>query len=119
MPNQSGRREPSPLQGKNGLILGIAKEHSVAYGCAKAFREAGAQLAITCLNGKAELQSPIVAPCDMRELGLLEAVFVRIRNVWGRLDFALHSIAFAPKEDLPSRVIDCSQAGFALAMDVF
>ena len=116
-----------PLDGKKGLIVGIAKEHSIAYGCAAAFRDAGAELAIMYLNAKAEpyvrplakrLQSSIVIPCDVREPGQLEAVFSRIQKEWGALDFALHSIAYAPKEDLHSRTTDCSQAGFALAMDV-
>ena len=65
-----------------------------------------------------ELASPIIMPCDVREPGQLEAVFERVRREWGRLDFLLHSIEFASKEDLHSRVVDCSQAGFALAMDV-
>jgi enoyl-[acyl-carrier protein] reductase I len=115
------------LQGKRGLIVGIANEQSIAYGCARVLRNAGAELAITYLNEKAmpyvrplaeQLGSPIIVPCDVREPGQLEAVFSRIRDAWGRLDFLLHSIAFAPKEDLHSRVTDCSQAGFALAMDV-
>lgn len=115
------------LQGKKGLVAGIANEHSIAFGCAEAFRRAGADLAVTYLNDKAEpyvrplaerLQSPIIAPCDVREIGQLEAVFERIGSEWGRLDFLLHAIAFAPKEDLHSRVTDCSQSGFALAMDV-
>lgn len=115
------------LAGKKGLVVGIANEHSIAYGCAEAFRDAGAELAITYLNAKAEpyvrplaekLNSPIIVPCDVREPGQLEAMFARIEKEWGRLDFLLHSIAFAPKEDLHSRVVDCSQAGFSLAMDV-
>jgi enoyl-[acyl-carrier protein] reductase I len=115
------------LQGKRGLIVGIANEQSIAYGCARVLRNAGAELAVTYLNEKAmpyvrslaeQLDSPIIVPCDVREPGQLEAVFSRIRDAWGRLDFLLHSIAFAPKEDLHSRVTDCSQAGFALAMDV-
>ncbi len=115
------------LAGKKGLVVGIANEHSIAYGCAKAFRNAGADLAITYLNAKAEpyvrplaeeLQSPLIAACDVREPGQLEALFARIEKEWGKLDFLLHSIAFAPKEDLHSRVVDCTSAGFALAMDV-
>ena len=75
------------LQSKKGLIVGIANEHSIAYGCADAFHRAGAELAITYLNAKAEpyvrplaerLQSPIIIPCDVREPGQLEAVFARI-----------------------------------------
>ncbi|MFA5956758.1 enoyl-ACP reductase FabI [Hyphomicrobium sp.] len=115
------------LAGKKGLVVGIANEHSIAYGCAKAFRNAGADLAVTYLNAKAEpyvrplaeeLQSPLIAACDVREPGQLEALFARIEKEWGKLDFLLHSIAFAPKEDLHSRVVDCTSAGFALAMDV-
>jgi enoyl-[acyl-carrier protein] reductase I len=115
------------LTGKKGLIVGIANRNSIAYGCAEVLNLAGAELAITYLNAKAEpfvrplaeqLRSPIVMPCDVREPGQLEAVFARIRNEWGRLDFLLHSIAYAPMEDLHSRVVDCSQAGFAMAMDV-
>ncbi len=115
------------LQGKKGLIVGIANENSIAYGCARVLHNAGAEIAITYLNAKAEpfvrplaerLGSSIVVPCDVREPGQLETVFSHIRDDWGRLDFLLHSIAYAPKEDLHSRIIDCSQAGFAMAMDV-
>jgi enoyl-[acyl-carrier protein] reductase I len=115
------------LNGKRGLIVGVANRSSIAYGCAETFRRAGAELAVTYLNEKAEpyvrplaeeLKSPIIVPCDVRESGQLEAVFARIRDQWGQLDFLLHSIAYAPKEDLHSRITDCSQAGFALAMDV-
>jgi enoyl-[acyl-carrier protein] reductase I len=115
------------LKGKKGLVIGIANDQSIAYGCAEAFRECGAELAITYLNEKAEpyvrplaenLESPLIIPCDVREAGQLENVFAQIAQKWGKLDFVLHSIAYAPKEDLHSRVIDCSQAGFATAMDV-
>ncbi len=115
------------LRGKRGLVAGIANEHSIAFGCAKSFRDAGAELAVTYLNAKAEpyvrplaeqLASPIIVPCDVREPGQLEAVFSRIKQQWGRLDFLLHSIAYAPEEDLHARITDCSQAGFAMAMEV-
>jgi len=127
MNNQREVIKDTPLSGKKGLIAGIANEYSIAYGCAKVLRDADAELAITYLNAKAEpyvrplaekLGSPIIVPCDVREAGQLEAVFARIRDEWGRLDFLLHSITYAPKEDLHSRVTDCSQAGFSLAMDV-
>jgi enoyl-[acyl-carrier protein] reductase I len=115
------------LQGKKGLIVGIANQESIAYGCARAFRAAGAELAVTYVNAKADpyvrplaesLDAKLILPCDVREPGQLEAVFERVRAEWGRLDFLLHSIAFAPKEDLHGRITDCSQAGFAMAMDV-
>jgi len=115
------------LTGRRGLVVGIANEHSIAAGCAAAFRRAGAQLAATYLNAKAEpfvravidrLGCELVLPCDVREPGQLESVFARIQEHWGCLDFLLHSIAYAPREDLHGRVTDCSAAGFALAMDV-
>lgn len=115
------------LKNKKGLIVGIANEHSIAYGCAQAFRAAGADLAITYLNTHAEpyvrplaelLESTLILPCDVREAGQLEAVFAAIEAEWGGLDFVLHSIAYASKEDLHARVVDCSQAGFSMAMDV-
>lgn len=115
------------LSGKRGLVLGIANDHSIAYGCARAFRAGGAELAVTYLNAKAEpyvrplaeaLSCPIIFPCDVRVPGQLEAFFDKVRQEWGQIDFLLHSIAFAPKEDLHARVTDCSQAGFAMAMEV-
>lgn len=115
------------LTGKRGLVVGIANEHSIATGCATLFRAAGAELAVTYLNDKAEpfvrpvaqaLESSIVLPCDVRIPGQLEAVFERIARDWGRLDFVLHSIAFAPVDDLHANLVNCSAEGFALAMDV-
>jgi enoyl-[acyl-carrier protein] reductase I len=115
------------LSGKRGLVIGIANDHSIAAGCAEAFRACGARLAATYLNDKAQpFVAPVaeavgvewLAPCDVREPGQLEALFARVAAEWGGLDFLLHSIAFAPKEDLHGRVIDSSAAGFALAMDV-
>jgi enoyl-[acyl-carrier protein] reductase I len=115
------------LRGKRGLIVGIANDQSSAYGCAAAMRRAGASLAVTYLNAKAEpfvrplaegLGCEIVVPCDVREPGQLEAVFDSIAARWGSLDFLVHSIAYAPREDLHARVVDCSRDGFLLAMDV-
>ena len=115
------------LRGKRGLVIGIANRHSIAAGCAQVFVSAGATLAATYLNNKAEpfvrsvtdrLPCPLVLPCDVREPGQLESVFDRVRSEWGSLDFLLHSIAFAPTADLHGRVTDCSAAGFGLAMDV-
>jgi enoyl-[acyl-carrier protein] reductase I len=116
-----------PLRGRKALVLGIANEHSIAYGCARAFRKLGAELAITYLNDKArphveplakELEAPIFEPLDVQKAGQLEALFERVRQAWGRLDVALHSIAFAPREDLRGGLLDCSAAGFGVAMDV-
>ncbi len=119
---------PRPvLTGSKALVVGIANEHSIAYGCAKAFRELDAELAITYLNEKArphveplavQLQAPLLLPLDLSTEGQLEAVFEAIRAQWGRLDILVHSIAFAPKEDLQGGLLGCSAAGFAKAMDV-
>lgn len=115
------------LEGKRGLVVGIANDSSIAYGCAKAFRALGAELAVTYLNAKAErhvkpladeLEASLFLPLDVRVEGELEAVFAAIQEKWGKLDFVLHSIAFAPKEDLHARVVDASREGFLLAMDV-
>lgn len=115
------------LFGKRGLVIGIANQQSIAWGCARAFHAAGAQLAVTWLNAKAEpyvrplaeaLEAPLAMPCDVREPGHLEAVFEAIGSQWGGLDFVLHSIAFAPLEDLRGRLVDCSAEGFRMAMDV-
>jgi len=116
-----------PLAGRKALILGVANEHSIAYGCARAFRKLGAELAITYLNDKAkpyveplarQLEAAIFEPLDVQTAGQLEAVFERIRQTWGHLDIALHSIAFAPKEDLQAGLLNCSAARFSLALDV-
>ena len=115
------------LEGRKGLVTGIANAQSIAWGCAKAFRGLGAELAVTYLNDKArpfveplarEVEATLVMPLDLRIEGQLEAVFARIEKEWGRLDFVLHSIAYAPKEDLQGRVVDCSKAGFLLAMEI-
>ena len=116
-----------PLAGKKGLVFGIANEHSIAYGCAQAFHALGAELAITYARDKTkpyveplvrELGAPIFLPCDVAKPGQMEAVFQAVEQSWGALDFALHAIAFAPKEDLHGRLADCSRDGFLLAMDV-
>jgi enoyl-[acyl-carrier protein] reductase I len=115
------------LAGRKTLIVGVANEHSIAYGCAKAFRTAGADLAISWLNDKArpfveplskDLEAEITGPLDVAIPGQMEAFFEQIRERWGRLDNVVHSIAFAPKEDLQGGLLDCSASGFAAAMDI-
>jgi enoyl-[acyl-carrier protein] reductase I len=115
------------LDGKRGLIVGIANENSIAWGCAKAFRAFGAELAVTYLNDKArtfveplarELEAPIVMPLDARTPGQIEAVFDRVRKDWGKLDFLVHSIAFSPKEALQGRVVDVSRDGFLATLEI-
>lgn len=113
------------LAGRKGLIVGIANEHSLAWQAARHFRDAGAELAVTYLNDKAkpfveplarELDAPLFLPCDVAIPGQLETVFDAVRERWGRLDLAFHSIAWARKEDLHGRLVDCSAEGFAQAM---
>ena len=120
-------RSSVSLAGRKGLVTGIANDQSIAWGCAKAFRFLGADLAVTYLGEKAkphveplarELEAEILAPLDLRQEGQLEALFAEIGQRWGRLDFLLHSIAFAPREDLHGRVVDCSRDGFLQAMDI-
>lgn len=115
------------LVGKKGLIVGIANQDSLAYGIARKVAGAGAALAITHLNAKAEpfvkplseaLKADLFMPCDVLVEGQLEAVFARIAEKWGSLDFVVHSIAYAPLADLHGRVVDCSLEGFKHAMDV-
>lgn len=113
------------LEGRKGLVVGIANEHSLAWSAAQHFRNAGADLTMTYLNNKAkpfveplarEVGTSLFLPCDVTEPGQLEAVFEAIDREWGRLDFLLHSIAWARKEDLHGRLTDCSADGFAESM---
>lgn len=115
------------LNGKIGLITGIANDNSIAYGAAKACRAAGASLALTYQTEKTRkfteplaqsLQAGLFLPCDVTQEGSLESVFETIDKTYGKLDFMVHAMAFAPKDDLHGRVVDCSLAGFQQAMDV-
>ncbi len=115
------------LKGKKGLVIGIGNAQSIAWACAKAFHEAGATLGGTWLNDKARphvepllqsLEAEIMLPLDVRDDAQLQALFDEVARRWGRLDFLLHSIAFAPKDDLHGRVVDSSREGFLLAMDI-
>ncbi|HBZ06165.1 MAG TPA: enoyl-[acyl-carrier-protein] reductase FabI [Massilia sp.] len=119
---------PRPiLKGAKALVTGIANEHSIAYGCAKAFREMGADLAITYANDKTRgyveplataLEAPLFMQLDVTRQEQADAVFARIGQEWGGLDIMVHSMAFAPKEDLQGGLLDCSAAGFGQAMDI-
>jgi enoyl-[acyl-carrier protein] reductase I len=115
------------LKGKKALVTGIANDQSIAWGCAKAFHAFGADVAITYLNDKAkphveplaqQIGASIFMPLDLQREGQLEDVFEKIEREWGKLDLCLHSIAFAPKEDLQGRVVDCSKEGFLRAMEI-
>ncbi len=119
---------PRPvLKGRKALVVGIANEYSIAYGCAKAFREVEADVAITYLNEKSkrfvepvarELGASIFMPLDVSQPGEVEAVFERIAKEWGRLDILVHSIAWAPKDDLQGGLLTCSAEGFGKAIDI-
>jgi len=115
------------LTGRKGLVVGIANDQSIAAGCAQAFHASGAELAVTYQNEKAKrfvepvaqaVDATLFMPLDVTDPAQLDAVFDRISATWGKLDFLVHSIAFCPREDLHGRVVDCSQAGFGLAMDI-
>jgi enoyl-[acyl-carrier protein] reductase I len=115
------------LKGKRGLVVGIANADSIAFGAAAKLCAFGAELAVTWLNDKAEahvrplaeqLGAGIAMKLDVEAPGEMEAVFERLTRDWGKLDFVIHSIAFAPRADLHGRVIDCSAEGFAQAMRV-
>jgi len=118
---------PGILAGKRALVVGIANDQSIAWGVAKALREAGADLAVTYLNEKAQrfvrplgeqLGAPLILPMDAAHPEQEEAVFAQISQAWGKLDIVVHSIAFAPRDDLHGRVVDSSAEGFAQAMDI-
>ncbi len=115
------------LEGKRGVVVGIANDQSIAWGCAKAFRALGAEVAVTYLNDKAkpfveplavELEAPIFMPMDITVEGQIEALFDRIAEEWGSLDFLVHSIAFSPRDTLHGRVTDAPRDGFRATMDV-
>jgi enoyl-[acyl-carrier protein] reductase I len=118
---------PPVLTGRKALIVGVANEHSIAWDCAEAMRLAGAEIAMTYLNDRArpfveplaqQLEAPIFMPLEVRDEAQVDALFEAIAAKWGRLDILVHSIAFAPKEALAGRVVDCPRDGFLTAMDV-
>ena len=115
------------LAGRKALIVGVANEHSIAWGCARAMRRAGADIAMTYLNERArphveplakQLDAELFLPMEVRDAAQVDAVFAAIEKTWGKLDILVHSIAFAPKEALAGRVVDCPREGFLTAMDV-
>jgi enoyl-[acyl-carrier protein] reductase I len=115
------------MKDKKGLIVGVANEHSIAWGCAKALHAAGADLALTYLNDKAkayveplavEIKAPILMPLDVTNVEQYKTLFEAIKQRWGHLDFLLHAVAFAPKADLQGRFTDTSGEGFSMAMNI-
>ena len=139
MLNNSSTNDPLPkvwdentrigdmLKGKRGLVVGVANGDSIAFGCAAKLRAFGADIALTYLNEKSksyveplarQIDAGLLLPLDVSEPGQMQAVFERIQSEWGQLDFVVHSIAFAPRDDLHGRITDCSQAGFLQAMQI-
>lgn len=115
------------LTGRKGLVVGVANDQSIAAGCARAFHASGAELAVTYQSKKAKrfvepvanaVEAEMFMPLDVTDPAQIDAVFDMITAKWGKLDFLLHSIAYCPREDLHGRVVDCSQDGFRMAMDI-
>jgi len=118
---------PPVLSGRKALVVGVANDRSIAWGCAEAMRLAGAEIAMTYLNERArpfveplarQVEAPLFMPLEVRDEAQVDALFEAIAAKWGRLDILVHSIAFAPKEALTGRVTDCPRDGFLTAMDV-
>ena len=124
---QQHERLPPVLTGKKALIVGVANEHSIAWGCAQAMRRAGAEIAMTYLNERAKphveplakaVDAEIFLPLEVRDPAQVDGLFAGIAERWGGLDILVHSIAFAPRDALQGRVMDCPRDGFLAAMDV-
>lgn len=114
------------LAGKKGLVLGLANENSIAWGCAQLAHQMGAEVVASCLNDKARRYvEPLTDPlgielvnCNVEQDGELDALVAHAAQRLGRLDFVVHSIAWAPLEDLHGAVVDSSRKGFSRAMEV-
>lgn len=115
------------LAGKKGVVLGVANDRSIAWGCAKACQEAGAALAFNYLGEAQEkrvkallesLSGSLCWPCDVAQDAEIASFFEHVKSEWGALDFIIHSVAYADKGDLSGRFIDTTRANFALAIDV-
>src|SRR3984893_9187752 len=113
------------MKGKRGLIMGVANDHSIAWGIAKAVAAQGAELAFTYQGdalGKRvrplaeQLGVPLVLPCDVEDIDSVEQVFARLREKWGRLDFLVHAIAFSDKNELKGRYADTTRENFSRTM---
>lgn len=115
------------LQGKIGLVVGVANAESIGAGCANAFSADGATLILTCRDQRAlSYAEPVVQtsgaallmPMDVQNDNEVDAVFAEIERRYKRLDFLIHSVAYCNKDDLHGRVVDSSRDGFAEAMDI-
>lgn len=114
------------LDGKKGLILGVANDQSIAWGCALLAKKMGADVVVTCLNEKAkkyvepltQAEKIVLEVCDVEQSGAIDLLIGNAINALGHLDFVIHSIAWAPLQDLHGKVIDSSSMGFSRAMEV-
>ena len=115
------------MQGKRGLIMGLANERSIAWGIAKALGGAGAELAFSYQGDAllkrvkplaAELGSDFVVPCDVGDEASIDALFAALSQQWGRLDFVVHAIGFSDKNELRGRYVETSRDNFAMSMDI-
>ncbi len=115
------------MAGKRGIIFGVANERSLAWNCAKALHEQGADLAFTYQAENLErrikplaesINSPFVEQCDLGDDEQIDRAFDKLATTWDSLDFVLHAVAFANKEDLEGHFVDTTRAGFHLALDV-
>jgi enoyl-[acyl-carrier protein] reductase I len=115
------------LKGKRGLIMGLANDKSIAWGIARAARDAGAELAFS-YQGEAllkrvtplaaEVGSDLVLPCDVGDMASVDALFASLAERWGRLDFLVHAIGFSDKNELRGRYVDTSRQNFLMSMDI-
>lgn len=115
------------MSGKRGVILGVANKRSIAYGIAKACVDAGAELALT-YQGDAlkkrveplaeELGAMVAGHCDVTEVDTIDAVFSKVEKEWGKIDFIVHAIAFADKDELIGKYLHTSRGNFARSMDI-
>jgi enoyl-[acyl-carrier protein] reductase I len=127
MPERASEAARLPiLSGQKALVVGVANDRSIAWGCAEAMRRSGAEIAMTYLNDRARphveplakaVEAPLLLPLEVRDTAQVDALFDAIASKWGRLDIIVHSIAFAPREALAGRVTDCPRDGFLTAMD--
>lgn len=115
------------MGGKRGVIFGVANDKSIAWGIAQQLHAEGAELAFTYLNEALEkrvrplaesLGSTIVLPCDVGSDGEIAAVFADLSKQWGTIDFVVHAVAYANREELKSPFSQTSREGFALALDI-
>jgi len=115
------------MDGKYGVIFGVANEKSIAWGCSQALAAEGAQLAFTYAGPILEdrvrpladsLKSPLVCPCDVTRDDEVEQAFAAIKNVFPRVDFLVHAVGFAPREALKGRYVETTRSDFAMALDI-